>query len=169
MDGYSVLIVDDEPNVLNALQRLFAGEGYRLFMVEIAEEGLKVLEREHIDLIISDQKMPGMNGIEFLEKTVELYPDIIRIIITGHAELDDTIRAVNSGCIYKFIIKPWNNEDLKLTVRRALEQYHLLIKNRDLTVELKKRDKILEDLEKHYPGITQRPKNGVFEIKSEDY
>ncbi|MFC1563171.1 response regulator, partial [candidate division KSB1 bacterium] len=104
--------------------------------------GLKILEREKIDLIISDQKMPWMSGIEFLEETVKNYPDVIRIILTGQAELNDAIRAVNSGCLYKFIQKPWNNEDLKITVRRALEQYCLIIKNRDLTMELKKRESI---------------------------
>jgi len=169
MNGYRILIVDDEINILSALRRLFSSEGYTLFTAQSAEEGLEVLAREKIDLIISDQKMPGMNGLEFLEKTVEPYPDIIRIILTGHAELDDTIRAINTGCIYKFILKPWNNEDLKITVRRAIEQYNLILQNRDLTMELKKRDKVLEELEKQYPGITQRPRNGIFEIKSEDF
>ena len=165
MNSYNILIVDDEMSVLNSLKRLFKKERYSIFTSHSGEEGLKILEKENIDLIISDQKMPGMSGIEFLEKTVEPYPDVIRIILTGHAELNDAIRAVNSGCVYKFIQKPWNSEDLQITVRRALEQYDLLMKNRDLTMELKKRDKIFDELEKKYPGITKRPENGIYEIK----
>ena len=165
MQNNSILIVDDETSVLYSLKRTFKKERYSIFTSQSGEEGLKILEKENIDLIISDQKMPKMSGIEFLEKTVEPYPDVVRIILTGHAELNDAIRAVNSGCVYKFIQKPWNNEDLKITVRRALEQYDLLMKNRDLTMELKKRDRIMEELEKKYPGITKRPKDGIYKIK----
>ena len=168
MKNISVLLVDDDKGILNSLKRLFIDEGYVLYTAQSGEEGLKILEKEKIDLIISDQKMPGMNGLEFLEKTIEKYPDMIRIILTGHAELSDAIRAVNSGCVYKFIQKPWNNDDLKITVRRALEQYDLIMKNRDLTMELKKMDKILDDLEKEYPGITKRPEDGIFKINSEE-
>jgi DNA-binding NtrC family response regulator len=168
MDVFSILIVDDDKCILNSLKRLFVDEKYVLYTAQSGEEGLEILAREKIDLIISDQKMPVMNGLEFLEKTVEKYPDVIRIILTGYAELSDAIRAVNSGCIYKFIQKPWNNDDLKITVRRALEQYDLIMKNRDLTMELKKMDKILDDLEKEYPGITKRPEDGIFKIKSEE-
>jgi len=165
MKNHSILIVDDEINILNALKRGFDSEEYVIYTAQSGEEGLGILEKENIDLIISDQKMPGMNGIEFLERTVEKYPDVIRIILTGYADLDDAIRAINSGCIYKFIQKPWNNEDLKVTVRRALEQLVLIMENRNLTMGLKKMDKMLGDLEKQYPGITKRPKDGVYEIK----
>ena len=167
MKDQSILIVDDNKNILNTLKRLFVDEGYSIYTAQSGEEGLKVLESEKIDLIISDQKMPGMNGIEFLERTVENYPDVIPIILTGQAELSDAIRAVNNGCVYKFIQKPWNNEDLKITVRRALEQYDLIMKNRDLTTELKNRVRIMEELERKYPGITKRPKDGIYEIKSD--
>ena len=112
--------------------------------------------------------MPGMSGIEFLENTVADYPDVIRIILTGFAELSIALRAVNSGCVYKFIQKPWNKDDLKITVKRALKQYDLIMKYRDLTMELKKRDKMLEELEKKHPGITKRPKDGIYEIKSDE-
>ena len=165
MNTHSILVVDDEINILRALTRLFSDEGYILHTAQSGEEGLKILEKEEIDLILSDQNMPGMNGIEFLEKTVEDYPDVIRIILTGYAELQDALRAINSGCVYKFALKPWNEEELVITVRRALEQREVLMKNRDLTMELKKRDKILNDLEKKHPGITKRPKDGIFEIK----
>ncbi len=165
MKEHSILIVDDEKNILNALRRLLNEEGYQIYTALSGEGGLEILKREKIDLIISDQKMPGMEGLEFLEKTVDNYPDVIRIILTGHAELNDAIRAINEGCVYKFIMKPWNDEELKITIRRALEQYDLIMQNRDLTMELKRRDKLLNELEKKYPGITKRPRDGVFEIK----
>lgn len=168
MNPHNILLVDDDVNILRALRRELIDEGYVVFTSKSAEDGLTILRNEIVHLIISDQKMPGMTGLEFLESIVKNYPDTIRIILTGHAELTDAIRAVNNGCIYKFILKPWNSEELKITIRRALEQYDLLMKNRDLTMELKKRDRILEELEKQTPGITKRPKDGIYEIKSEE-
>jgi len=165
MENHSILIVDDDKGVLNSLKRLFVNEGYLIYTAQSGEEGLKVLEKENVNLIISDQKMPGISGIEFLEKALKDYPDVIPIIITGQAELSDAIRAVNSGCVYKFIQKPWNNEDLKITVRKALEQYDLIMKNRDLTMELKNKVRIMEELERKYPGITKRPKDGIYKIR----
>jgi len=166
MESYSILLVDDEKNILRSLKRLFTEEGYTIFTAESGEQGLEIMKNENVDMIISDQKMPGMQGLEFLEKTVDDYPEVLRIILTGNAELHDAIRAVNNGAVYKFILKPWNDEDLKITIRRAFEQYYLIKQNNDLTNELKRIDKILIDLEKQYPGITQRPKNGVYEIKT---
>ena len=167
MHNYSILLVDDEKNILRSLKRLFMEEGYRVITAESGEEGLKILESEKPDMIISDQRMPGMEGLEFLERTIEDHPDVLRIILTGQAELDDAIRAINDGCIYKFILKPWNDEDLKITVRRALEQIDLLKMNKKLVDEVKRIDKVLRDLEKDHPGISKRPENGVWEIKSE--
>jgi len=161
---YTILLVDDEVNILRVLQRLFADEDYEILTAQSGEEGLRILEHAAVDLIISDQKMPGMSGLEFLEKTVTPYPDVIRIILTGHADLEMALEAINKGFVYKFILKPWNNYDLKITVRRALEQYNLLKDNRDLTNELRKRDAILQQLEKQYPGITKKPKNGIYRI-----
>lgn len=161
-----LLLVDDDANILRSLSRVFAEEEYSVFTASDGSEALEVMRRVPIDLIISDQKMPGMSGLEFLEKTMDDYPDVIRIILTGHAELNDAIRAINSGSVYKFILKPWNNDDLKVTVKRALEQRNLILQNRELTSELKKRDRILEELEKEHPGITRRPKGGIYEIKT---
>jgi len=164
VNKHTLLLVDDEINVLRSLKRLFDEEDYIVLTAENAEEGLKILEQTPVDLIISDQKMPGMSGLEFLEKTMPGYPDVIRIILTGQAELDMAIEAINKGCVYKFILKPWNNYDLLFTVKRALEQYSLIRDNRDLTNELKKQDAILQELEKQHPGITKRPKDGIYRI-----
>ena len=164
MRKYTILIVDDEENILRSLNRLFTSEGYNVITAKNAEEGLEFLHNEKIDLVISDQKMPGMTGIEFLEQTIEDFPDLIRIILTGHAELNDALRAINEGCIYKFILKPWNNEDIKITVKRALEQRELILKNKLLTHELQKHEKQIKELEKQFPGISQKPKDGVYRL-----
>ena len=163
MKKHPILLVDDEVNVLKSLTRIFQDD-YEVFTALNAKEGLKILEEKKISLVISDQKMSGLNGLEFLEIAVKKYPDIIPIILTGHAELNDTIRAINYGCVYKFIIKPWNVSDLKLTVKRALEQYNLILKNRELTTKLKDTVKILSELQQKYPGIIKRPKDGIQDI-----
>lgn len=167
MKTHQILLVDDDDNILRALKRELGEEGYSVYTANGAVQGQKILANETIHLIISDQKMPGMSGVEFLESTVAEYPDAIRIILTGHAELEDAVRAMNSGCVYKFILKPWHTDELKITIRSALGQFDLLMSNRNLTVELKKRDNILDQLERENPGITKRPKDGIFEIKSE--
>jgi len=163
-EKHTILLIDDEVNVLRALQRLFEDEDYIILTAGNAAEGLKILERAPVDLIISDHRMPGMSGLEFFAKTLPQYPDVIRIILTGRAELEMAIEAINKGCVYKFILKPWNNYDLKITVRRALEQYSLLQNNKDLTKELKKRDAILQELEKKHPGITKMPEDGTYRL-----
>ncbi len=163
-EKHTILLIDDEVNVLRALQRLFEGEDCIILTAENAAEGLKILEQAPVDLIISDHRMPGMSGLEFFEKTLPQYPDVIRIILTGQAELEMAIKAINNGCVYKFILKPWNNYDLKITVKRALEQYHLLQDNKDLTKELKKRDAVLQELEKKHPGITRMPEDGIYRL-----
>jgi len=136
MSNHRLLIVDDDINVLAALKRLLIEEDYHALTAQSGEEGLKLLEKECVDLIISDHKMTGMNGLDFLGKTVENHPDTIRIILTGKAEFHDVISAINNGYIYKFILKPWNDEDLKITVKRALEYR-----------KFKTRDQLIKEIE----------------------
>ena len=123
-DGISVptlLLVDDEPNTLSALRRLFHPHGYRILTAESAREGLVQLAREPVDLVISDMRMPEMNGAQFLEKVGVRWPDTIRILLTGYAEIGVTIDAINKGKIYRYISKPWDANDVCLTVAQALD------------------------------------------------
>lgn len=132
-DGrYNLLFVDDEQGVLKALRRVFVDDNYTVFTAGSAREGLEVLEKEKVQLVISDNKMPGMEGVEFLKIVRERWPDTIRIMLTGYADLDTIMSAVNEGAVYKFITKPWNDDDLQLTVNLALEQYRLIQENRKL-------------------------------------
>ncbi|MDD1626471.1 MAG: response regulator, partial [Methylococcaceae bacterium] len=120
-----LLFVDDEPNVLKALRRLFHSENYVIYLAAGGAEGLEILRQHAVDLIISDMRMPEMSGAEFLTHALEQRPETVRILLTGYADLQSTIDAVNKGRIFSYCNKPWNDEELKLLVRNALEQKRL--------------------------------------------
>ena len=133
--AYRLLLVDDEPNVLRALQRVFRQENYEIVTASGAQEALALMRRESFHLIISDHMMPGMNGAELLKQVKTIRPEVIRIMLTGHADTNAVMGAINEGAVYKFILKPWNDDDLRVTVALALEQYDLIQKNRALQQE----------------------------------
>ncbi|MFA5074280.1 MAG: response regulator [Nitrospirota bacterium] len=129
-----VLIVDDEPNILSALKRLLADEAYEIFTAMSGKEGLKIIsENKAIGVIISDQRMPEMNGAEFLEKAKTLVPDAARIVLTGYADIQATVDAINKGGALRYIAKPWNDQELITIVREAACRYELLQENKRLT------------------------------------
>jgi len=131
-ERYRLLFVDDEPNVLSALRRVFRQENYELFTAQNGTEALQLFADKPFHVIISDHKMPGMDGAELLKRIKNLYPDTIRIMLTGHADTGAVMGAINDGAVYKFILKPWNDDDLRITVGLALEQYDLIHQNRAL-------------------------------------
>jgi response regulator RpfG family c-di-GMP phosphodiesterase len=120
--AFTILCVDDEANILSALRRLFRPHGYTVLVAGGGDEGLETLAREHVDLIISDMRMPGMDGATFLAKARQQYPDTVRLLLTGYADMESTIAAINAGQIARYIAKPWNDQDVILTVREALER-----------------------------------------------
>ncbi len=132
---YSILVVDDEEEILRGLCEALDDE-YEVFSAASGEVGLEVLEREDIALVIADQVLPGMTGVEFLEKVIERKPTAIRMMLTGYADVASIVRAVNEGRIYRYIQKPWDPEELRLNVRRALESYGLASENVQLTAAL---------------------------------
>jgi DNA-binding NtrC family response regulator len=132
---YSILIVDDEEGILESLELTLADE-YRVFTARTGQEGLAILAREPIALVIADQVLPGMTGVEFLEKVIERNPTAIRIMLTGYADLASIVRAVNEGRIYRYIAKPWDPDELRLNVKRALESYGLATENVQLAAAL---------------------------------
>lgn len=134
----TLLLVDDEQNILSSLRRVFRGEGYRVLTATGGAGGLEILEREPVDLVISDMRMPEMDGAQFLETVATRWPDTVRILLTGYADLCSTVAAINKGHIYSYISKPWEDNDLKLTVRRALERKRLEEERRRL-LELTRR------------------------------
>ena len=167
MSRHAILIVDDEIKVLSAIQRTLRKEPYTVLTAEGGEEGLKMLEARDINLVVSDYNMPMMNGLEFLQNVRSLYPHILTIMLTGQAELQIAVQAINEAGVYKFIQKPWNNDDLRITLLRALESIDLATERDRLVQKIKSRDAILQDLEKKFPGITkvERDEDGFMLIE----
>jgi response regulator RpfG family c-di-GMP phosphodiesterase len=122
MEPVKILCVDDEPNILSSLRRLFRTRGYQVFTAEGGNAGLSILENESVDLVISDMRMPEMDGACFLENVQARWPDTIRLLLTGYADIQSTIDAINRGEIYRYIAKPWDDNDLLLIVRQAIER-----------------------------------------------
>ncbi len=121
----TLLFVDDETNILSSLRRLFRPLGYKILVAPGGKEGLEIMENSAVDLIISDMRMPEMDGATFLARVAERWPETVRILLTGYADMESTIAAINVGKIYKYISKPWDENDIKLSVRHALEQRFL--------------------------------------------
>nr|WP_068890850.1 response regulator [Pedobacter panaciterrae] len=141
----NVLYVDDEVHNLNSFKAGFR-RLFNVFTAESAAEGRKVLEVENIHVIITDQRMPVMTGIEFLESIIPDFPDPIRILLTGYADINAVIDAINKGQVYKYIQKPWMDEDLRINIDKAFEIYSLRKENRELTEQLLLANKQLEFL-----------------------
>jgi DNA-binding NtrC family response regulator len=154
MTNPQILIVDDEENILHALKRLFRKENYQIFTATSAEEGLKIMDQQDVDLIISDLKMPGTNGVEFFAQTKEKKPEALRIMLTGHADLKSVLDAIDKGEIYRFLLKPWDDDEFKLSIKQALEFYYLQRENEKLNQTVSRQNTILRQLENDCPGIT---------------
>jgi CheY-like chemotaxis protein len=135
----TLMLVDDEVAIISALRRLFRRDGYQLVTAHSGAEALELLASHPVDVIVSDQRMPGMTGVEFLRRTKALHPDTIRMTLSGFADLQSIIDAVNEGAIYKFLMKPWDDNRLREHVAQAFEQKELADDNRRLQAELGRR------------------------------
>ena len=162
MNKLTILVVDDEYFILDLITRCLSNEKYRILTAQSAEEGLQLLKNNEVHLVISDQRMPGMPGLSFLRKVKADYPDIITIILTGYADIETVLEAINSAGVYKFMVKPMNMLDLKITVQRALEWRQLIIDKDLLSNKIIAYEARLKELERMHPGITnyKKDKNG---------
>lgn len=125
MSDWNILFVDDEKQILNSLKRMLRSEGYNIFIADNGLEAFQVLSKIKIHIVVSDQRMPGMNGNELLKEVKKLYPNTIRMILSGYADMNVIIESINSGDISQFIPKPWNEEDFKIIIRQALQEYEI--------------------------------------------
>ncbi|MEJ7558256.1 MAG: response regulator [Pedobacter sp.] len=141
----NVLYVDDEVHNLNAFKASFR-RLFNIFIAESALEGRAILENNDIHVIITDQRMPVTTGIEFLESIIPHFPEPIRILLTGYADINAVIDAINRGQVYKYIQKPWTEDDLRINIQKAFEIYSLRKENRELTERLLLANKQLEIL-----------------------
>jgi type II secretory ATPase GspE/PulE/Tfp pilus assembly ATPase PilB-like protein/DNA-binding response OmpR family regulator len=156
---YRLLIVDDERGVLNALTRVFRQENYEIVTATSGEEGLQRLAEATTHLVISDFMMPGMSGAQFLRAVRDRSRDTIRIMLTGHADTDAVMGAINEGAVYKFILKPWDDNDLRVTVALALEQFDLVQRNRSLMKENEQKAREISSLARL--AVTNRSQLGI--------
>jgi len=146
---HSVLFVDDEVNILKALQRLLRSEDMQVMCASRAEEALGILERQPIQVVLSDQRMPEMNGVDFLARVRERWPDIVRMMLTGYTEMDVAVDAINRGEIYRLITKPWNDDELRATIRQAFDHAHLKAEIRRLNQVTREQNFKLQDMNRN--------------------
>lgn len=133
----TLLLVDDEPNVLASLKRLLRRDGHTIVTADCGAAGLAVLAKQKVDVIISDQRMPGMTGVEFLREAKLKYPDTIRIVLSGYTELQSVTDAINEGAIYRFLTKPWDDDQLREQIEKAFEHKELLEENQQLDIKIR--------------------------------
>lgn len=138
---HTLLFVDDEVNILHSLQRLFRREGYNILTATGGQEGLELLKGNMVSLVISDNRMPEMDGVEFLSKVREVSPSTVRFMLTGYADIKAVVGAINSGEVSRYVTKPWNDDELKLLVKDAVERYSLTEENKRL-LELTQRQNL---------------------------
>jgi putative nucleotidyltransferase with HDIG domain len=122
---HCVLFIDDEANILKALQRLLRNEPCRVITASRGSEALEILDREHPQVVVSDQRMPEISGVDLLQSVRQRHPDVIRILLTGYTEMNVAVEAINRGEIFRLVTKPWNDEELKATLRQAFDTHDL--------------------------------------------
>jgi len=149
----NILLVDDEPLVTDALSRHFAKQGFNIVKCITAQEAIEILEQQPVDVVVSDERMPGMSGSELLGVVRRRFPNTIRIILSGHANLDAAVRAINEGEVYRFILKPCHPGELIQTIQQALQQKRLEARSRELLREFRKQAEALDQLERSSPGL----------------
>lgn len=152
----TLLLVDDEANILSALKRLLRRDGYTLLTADSGEAGLALLRERPVDVILSDQRMPGMSGVEFLRKARELCPDTVRMVLSGYTELQSITDAINEGAIFKFLTKPWDDEQLRANIAEAFRLKTLADENRRLALELRDANGRLEQMLRLKQGQIER-------------
>ncbi|MCD6161941.1 MAG: response regulator [candidate division Zixibacteria bacterium] len=157
---HTLLFVDDEVRVLKALKRVFVDDDYKILTAENGKAALEILADNSVNLVVSDYSMPGMTGIDLLKIIREKYPDTIRIMLTAHSNTDIVMGAVNDGAVYKFINKPWNDDDLSLSIELALAQFDLIRENKKLKRVAQKQLTEINRL-KHFTGIDYSPLSSI--------
>ena len=142
-----VLLVDDEPNVLKALGRTLRQESVQIITAPSGEEALEMMREQPVDLLISDMRMPGMSGAELLAQAAKEWPATRRVLLTGYADLESTIQAVNEGRIASYLNKPWDDLELRRVVGELLQARFLELENEQLNAELEEKKRSAGNIE----------------------
>lgn len=159
MKKNSVLIVDDEEAILNSLKRLLSEEPFGVWVAIDYKEALKIVENEEVKVVISDYRMPRINGIDLLRMVKKKNPDIVRILLTGYADIEVVEEAINLSEVYRFVNKPWNTQSLLATIRNALEKFDLVQENKQFI-------KVIEGKNKEFISLNEKLK-GMYEVQKE--
>ena len=149
MSQQRVLFVDDESNILKAIQRLLRSEPIEVLTAQRPEEALALLDRTDVQLVVSDHRMPGMSGADLLSVVRERHPEIVRVMMTGYTHMDVAVEAINRGEIYRLITKPWNDDELRLTLKQALDHYTLKQEVQRLNQVTRQQNFKLQDMNKN--------------------
>jgi response regulator RpfG family c-di-GMP phosphodiesterase len=164
-ENFTILCVDDEPSILNALNRLLRKEKYKLLFANSGQEGLEILKENQVQMVISDQRMPGMSGTDFLSIVKDTYSDVVRVILTGYSDIDSITESINKGNIYKFFLKPWNDLELKSEIRQILDQQALMKTNQKLNHAMLEKNDQIKDIEEKLELLVNTRTHGL-EIKN---
>ena len=164
----TLLLVDDDEEIGAALKRLLRLDGYNILCARSGQEGLDLLARNQVQVIVSDQRMPEMSGVEFLSRAKELFPKTVRIILSGYADIDSVTDAINHGAIYKFLTKPWDNETLCTNVLEAFRHYELTEQRNHLALEIQESNTTLASLSLELSKLLEQKDNQIAHIKQYD-
>jgi response regulator RpfG family c-di-GMP phosphodiesterase len=169
MRQHTILFVDDEENILSSFKRLLRNENYTILALDNPREVKSIMEHTVVSLIISDQRMPEINGLDLLKEAKELYPDTVRILLTGYADVQVAIKAINEGGVYRFISKPWSDEELRIAIRQSLAYYDLIMDNKVLLQMVQKQKDALNEVQNKYPDVADLPqmKDGAYVIENQ--
>jgi len=143
---HTILLVDDEENILHALNRSLRKEGYRILTAGGGREGIAIVEKEKISLVLSDYRMPEMDGVDFLSEVKKRSPDTVRMMLTGYADMQAVLASINRGEVYRFATKPWNDEEIRLIIRDGIRQYEMVQELWDLQELTQRQNLVLKDL-----------------------
>ena len=149
MSRPNILLVDDEASILKAIQRLLRKEPFEVTATVSPEEALRLLSEEPYAVVVSDQRMPTMKGTRLLEKARKISPDTVRIILTGYVDIQAAVEAINRGAVYRFVTKPWNDEELRLTVQQAASRFEMVMENKRLHALTEKQNGQLKELNRN--------------------
>jgi len=149
---HTVLFVDDEVNILKAIQRLLRHEPMRVITATRPQEAIEMLQKVHAQVVVSDQRMPDMSGVEFLSTVRDQHSDVVRMMLTGYTEMNIAVEAINKGEIYRLITKPWNDDELRATLRQAFDHHDLKSEIKRLNQITREQNFKLQDMNKNLEG-----------------
>jgi putative nucleotidyltransferase with HDIG domain len=164
---HCVLFIDDETNILKALQRLLRNEPCRVITASRGAEALEILDRERPQVVVSDQRMPEISGVDLLQTVRQRHPDVVRILLTGYTEMNIAVEAINRGEIFRLVTKPWNDEELKATLRQAFDTHDLKSEIRRLNQVTREQNLKLQELNRDLEVTVQERTKQLFDKHQE--